>query len=266
MTTAYGLRPLITQDGTSIKHLMRYLTAILLAALISGCSTLFANTPMDVLTYKNPDKQAANQHLIVFLRGIGGSHYSFEEEGLVADVWACGLPFDVACPNAHLGYYGDRNLITRLKEDVIDPARARGCQKIWLVGVSMGGLGALLYLMERPQDIAGIYLIAPFLGTRPFLEEIETAGGVQRWDPGSDKANDDWQRMLWRWMKAAVADQPDKKIYLGYGTGDPYKSGHHLLATLLPPDRVYAIDGGHDYQTFKTLWKMFLENDAKLNN
>jgi hypothetical protein len=35
---------------------------------------------------------------------------------------------------------------------------------------------------------------------------------------------------------------------------------------LLPPNRVYAIEGGHDYQTFKALWKIFLENDRQLRN
>lgn len=241
------------------------LAAIILVAFLSGCA-LFAPAPMDVLIYKNPDKEAANQRLIVFLRGFGGSHRSFEEEGLVADVWAHGLPFDIAVPNAHIGYYGDRNLIARLKEDVIDPARARGSEKIWLVGVSMGGLGALLYFMERPQDIAGVYLIAPFLGSQSILAEIEAAGGVRQWDPGPYIAEEDWQRMLWHWMKTAIADHPDKIVYLGYGTDDFYKSGPRLLAALLPPDRIYAIDGGHDYPTFKALWKIFLANDAKLRN
>jgi pimeloyl-ACP methyl ester carboxylesterase len=238
----------------------------MLVAFLSGCSAMFANTPMDVLTYKNPNKALTSQRLIVFMRGIGGSHHSFEEEGLVADVWAHNLPFDVAVPNAHFGYYGDRNLVARLKEDVIDPARVRGYKEIWLVGVSMGGLGAMFYLMERPEDIAGVYLISPFLGSQFFLEEIEAAGGVRKWNPGTYKAEDDWQRMLWHWMKTTIADNPKKIVYLGYGTDDTYKSGPELLAALLPPSRVYAIPGGHDYQTFKALWKIFLENNRQLRN
>ncbi len=255
----------ITQDTNGMGQMIRYLAAIMLVAFLSGCA-IFAKAPMDVLTYENPNKEEAHQRLFVFLRGIGGSHYSFEEQGLVAEVWARGLPFDMVAPNAHFGYYGDRNLITRLKEDVIDPARARGYKKIWLVGVSMGGLGSLLYLMERPEDIAGVYLISPYLGTQSFLEEIEFAGGVRQWDPGHYKAEEDWQRMLWHWMKTTIADNPDKIVYLGYGSDDPYKIGQQLLATMLPPNRVYAIDGGHDFQTLKALWKIFLENDAKLRN
>jgi pimeloyl-ACP methyl ester carboxylesterase len=235
------------------------------AIFLSGCA-MFAGAPMDVLTYKNPDMTANHQRLFVFLRGMGGSNHSFEQEGLVADVWACGLPFDMTAPNAHVGYYMNRNLIARLKEDVIDPAKAKGYQRIWLVGFSMGGLGALLYLMEHPEDLAGIYLIAPFLGTQTILEEIKTAGGVKQWEPGPYTAEEDWQRMLWHWMKTTIADNPDKIVYLGYGIDDINKKGLQLLAPLLSPNRVYAIEGGHDYPTFKALWKIFLTNNAKLKN
>lgn len=245
---------------------MRYLAAAMLVAFLSGCA-MIAPAPMDVLTYENPNKAAANKRLFVFLRGIGGSHHSFEEKGLVADVRARGLLFDMAAPNAHFGYYGDRNLIMRLKEDVIDPARAKGYKKIWLVGVSMGGLGALLYLMERPQDIAGVYLLAPYLGSQLFLSEIEAAGGTRQWDPGAYIAEEDWQRMLWHWIKTTIADHPEKIVYLGYGTDDTYKKGAQILAPLLQQDRVYTIDGGHDYKTIKALWEIFLkENDSKLRN
>ncbi|MEE9911745.1 MAG: alpha/beta hydrolase [Deltaproteobacteria bacterium] len=246
-----------------MRRRMRYFAIIFLAALLSGCA-LFANQPMEVLTYEHPDKAVANQRLFVFMRGIGGSHHTFEEEGLVADVWERGLPFDMVAPNAHIGYYGDRNLIQRLKKDVIDPARARGCKEIWLIGVSMGGLGSMLYLREHPEDIAGVYLISPFLGTPIFLAEIEIAGGVRQWNPGPYLAELDWQRMLWHWMKTSIADHPDKIIYLGYGSDDPYKGGQELMATLLPPERVTVIDGAHDYRTLKALWKIFLEHDDKL--
>jgi pimeloyl-ACP methyl ester carboxylesterase len=248
-----------------MRQTMRYLAAMMLIALLSGCVP-FAKVPMDVLTYENPDKQAAGRQLIVFLRGMGGSHRTFEEKGLVADVWARGLPFDMAAPNAHIGYYGDRNLMKRLKEDVIAPAQARGYKKIWLVGASMGGLGALLYLMEYPEDIAGVYLISPYLGSDLFLAEIEAAGGVRQWDHWPYNAEIDWQRMLWHWMQNTIADHPEKIVYLGYGSNDPYRSGQRLLATLLPPNRVYVINGGHDFPTLKALWKIFLENDSKLRN
>jgi len=265
MTAAQKPEQHIVRNTGGVKSVMLCLAAAALIAGAAGCASL-SPAPMDVLTYPDPDKGAAHQRMFVFLRGIGGGHRCFEEEGLVDDVRACGLPYDMAAPNAHLGYYIDRSLIVRLKEDVIGPARARGVDKIWLVGVSMGGLGAMLYLREHPEDIAGVYLMAPFLGPPGLLEEIEAAGGVRGWQPGVYNADEDWQRMLWHWIKTAIADHPDKIIYLGYGAGDLYKPAAELLAPVLPPGRVYAIDGGHDYATFKALWKKFLTNDAALRN
>ena len=66
-------------------------------------------------------------------------------------------------------------------------------------------------------------------------------------------------RSNWRWLKQNVAEQPSKPIYLGYGEKDPYVEGHQLLARILPPDRVYTVPGGHTYESFRGLWKMFLD-------
>jgi len=245
-----------------ISHIRWHLTILLLVVLASGCAS-WSGTPLHVLRYDQPG-QPDERRLMVFLRGMGGGSESFEEQGFVDEVRARGLAFDMAAPDAHIGYYMDRSMIQRLKKDVIDPAKAGGCRKIWLIGVSMGGLGAILYLKEHPQDVAGVYLMAPFLGTQLILDEIDAAGGLNRWKPGALQGEDDWQRMLWTWLKTEVAGHPEKIVYLGYGTEDFYGKGARLLAPALPPDRVYAIAGGHDYPTFKTLWKMFLSGSAPL--
>ena len=53
-------------------------------------------------------------------------------------------------------------MVDRLKEDVINPAKEKGYTKIWLVGISLGGLGSLLYAMEHPSDIEGMLVLAPY--------------------------------------------------------------------------------------------------------
>jgi pimeloyl-ACP methyl ester carboxylesterase len=227
-----------------------------LAIMLTGCSW-FAKAPMDVLYY-SVDEGRPQPNLFVFMRGIGGSHTSFEEEGLVDDVRTMGLPFDMAAPNAHLGYYTGRTLLVRLKADVIDPARRQGKDNIWLVGFSMGGLGSMLYLREHPKDIEGICLIAPFLGDEDIIEEIQAAGGVRSWSPGVYDPEDDYQRMLWHWIKDNVAGDDPVPIFLGYGTEDEFAPANALLAELLPENHVVRIPGGHDYPTFKALWDRFL--------
>ena len=233
-----------------------------MAVMLSGCAwlfSLFATAPMDVLTYSTGEDGAPQPNLFVFMRGIGGSNATFEEEGLVDDVRALSLPFDMAAPNAHLGYYSGRTLIVRLKEDVIDPAKAEGKDHIWLVGFSMGGLGSLLYQIEQPGDIDGICLVAPFLGDEEIIDEIRAAGGVRSWSPGTYDPDEDWQRMMWHWIKDNVAGDAPVPIFLGYGTQDEFATANGLLAELLPEDRVVAIPGGHDYPTFKALWDRFLD-------
>jgi pimeloyl-ACP methyl ester carboxylesterase len=229
-----------------------------LAIMLTGCSW-FAKAPMDVLYY-SADEGTPQRNLFIFMRGIGGSHTSFEEEGLVDDVRTMGLPFDMAAPNAHLGYYTGRTLLVRLKTDVIDPARAQGKDNIWLVGFSMGGLGSMLYLREHPDDIEGICLVAPFLGDEDIIEEIQAAGGVRSWSPGVYDADDDYQRMLWHWIKDNVAGNSPVPIFLGYGTDDDFAPANALLAELLPENHVVRIPGGHDYPTFKALWDLFLDS------
>lgn len=227
--------------------------------LFPGCAW-FAKAPMDVLYYR-ADENSSQVNLFVFMRGMGGSHRSFEREGLVDDVRTRNLPFDMAAPNAHFGYYSGRSLIKRLKADVIDPARLHSQDHIWLVGFSMGGLGSLLYLREQPNDIDGICLVSPFLGYDAIIEEIQVAGGVRSWSPGVYDPEEDWERMLWHWIKENVANDQPAPVYLAYGEEDKYVKAHDLLAAVLPANRVVHLHGGHNYETFKALWDRFLESE-----
>lgn len=237
------------------------LTASLLLFWMTGCVYfLGTDAPLDVLRYA-PADGGRHDNLIVFLRGRGGSHRSFEEEGFVSAVRQRGLPFDMVAPNAHVGYYVAESLAVRLKADVIDPAKAEGYRRIWLVGASMGGTGALWYMRLHPGDIDGVYAIAPFLGDPEIIDEIAEAGGVRNWSPGAYDPSEDWQRLLWDWLKtdAGNADAP-VPLYLGYGKEDRFVKAHRLLATILPPERVYTADGGHDPATMRRVWLRFLDD------
>ncbi len=237
------------------------MTVFLLALGLSGCAYFFGtNAPLDVLRY-GPDDGGRRPHLIVFLRGRGGSHRSFEKEGFVSAVRGRGLPFDMVAPNAHVGYYVGESLVARLKTDVIDPAKAQGYRRIWLVGASMGGMGALWYMRLHPEDIDGVYVIAPFLGDPEINDEIAGAGGVRSWSPGDYDPSEDWQRLLWDWLKSDAGNPEGRMpLYLGYGQEDRFVKAHRLLAEILPPQRVYAVDGGHDPETMRRLWLRFLDD------
>ena len=89
--------------------------------------------------------------LLIMLPGRGDRASSFVTAGFV-DI-ADRHQFDVLAVDAHFGYYAERILVERLHEDIIAPAKARGYENIWLLGISMGGLGALLYAAEYPNEI-----------------------------------------------------------------------------------------------------------------
>jgi len=242
-----------------MKRLITHGLVILMATLLFGCST---NAPLRTLYYQ-ADNPTRGKNMIIFLRGRGGSHEDFADEGFVEAVRERLMPVDMAAPNAHFGYYMGETLIPRLKEDVIEPARRDGYEHFWLVGVSMGGLGALLYAREHPDDVAGVYVISPFLGWPSILNEINETGGLMNWDPGPYDADKDWQRMFWHWLQQGAAGSRELPLlYLGYGTEDPYLTGQALLATILPADRVFAIPGNHTAKTMRELWLIFLDQDG----
>ena len=202
--------------------------------------------------------------LLVLLPGRGGHAEDFQKGGFLEVARQGGLRADVVAVDAHLAYYMKRTIVDRLHEDVIGPARAKGYKKVWLVGVSMGGLGALLYAERHPEDVAGICLIAPFLGSKATLKEIQDAGGLRAWSPHEPLDPEDYQRSVWKWLKANAAEAANHPIpiYLGYGTDDAFAGANALLGDTLPPGRVFKEKGGHDWPVWKKLWSDFLGRAA----
>jgi len=110
--------------------------AAAMISLFSGFGK--GHKPLETLYYTA--KPIGNRHLIVFLRGLGGTsrclwapHKCFEAEGFVESVQKRRLPFDMVAPDTHFGYYKDRTLVERLTEDVIRPAKAKGYEKMWQI-------------------------------------------------------------------------------------------------------------------------------------
>ncbi len=245
-----------------MKILQQGLLSILIILILSSCST---NAPLKSLHYKI-EESSSQKNMIIFLRGRGGSHEDFASDGFIEDIKTRKLPFDMIAPNAHFGYYFGETLVPRLKADIIEPAREKGYEKFWLVGVSMGGLGALMYTRQYPEDIEGVCLISPFLGYNKIIREIDNAGGVRQWNPGEFNPDNDWQRMLWHWLKQEAEESKQlPNTYLGYGTEDSFKIAHELLGELLPGDHVFSTAGGHTPKTMKKVWEIFLEKNVLKN-
>ena len=178
--------------------------------LCCGCTTRPpTKIPMQATYYT--DRARANSTLAVMLPGINDSAQDFVRRGFVEALRSRNLPVDAVTVEAHFGYYSERIFVRHLSEDIILPARERGYDKIWLVGISLGGSGSLLYAREHAADLAGIVVLAPFLGTREVIAEVTRAGGLKAWRPGELHPEDDQRRLL-TWLKDYAASPSRNSI------------------------------------------------------
>lgn len=228
-----------------------------LACVLMGCTGYRAATiPMRTLELRGG---SGGKCLAVLLPGRWDRPERFARAGFAETIARRGLPLDLVAADAHVGYYRDRSVIARLREDVILPARAAGYEEIWLVGVSLGGLGSLFYLREHPDEIAGVLALAPYLGEEATLREIEAAGGPVAWSARATPGEATLGRELWSWLGPWADGRKGPPLFLGWGRADALAPANEMLATLLPEGRADAVSGGHDWTAWAHLWERFLE-------
>ena len=247
------------------------LTITLNAAILatSGCADLRdASAPIGVrsiATACNMRGDTRVDTLLVLLPGAYDKPDDFLKQGFVDAVRERGIAADIALVDATVPYYRDRSVVARLDADVIAPARARGIRHVWIAGISIGGLGSLIYSESRRGVVDGLLLIAPYLGERSIAAEISASGGLVNWSlPGAIPTDDD-DRRLWRWLQiltrpsSAASTEHLPAVYLGYGVDDRFATSHHLLAAALPDNRVFTAPGGHDWPAWRAVWTRLLD-------
>jgi len=211
------------------------------------------------------NQSSQSDTLMVFLPGAFLHPDEFEREGFVSAVRERDLAADVLLVHADVSYYYDQTFIERLDADVLKPQRAQGYKNIWLVGISIGGFGALIHELARPGYVDGIVALAPYLGRRPLGAEIHKAGGLRAWKaPAGPLPDEEVDRKLWPWLQQYADSKHAKQkrlppLYLGFGLADRFASNHKLLADALPSDHVFTTEGGHDWPQWSKLWKKVLD-------
>ena len=198
----------------------------------------------------------------MFLPGIGDLAEDFERFGLVEELRRFHPSVHAVAVDAHYGYYHSRTLFERLTSDVVAAARASGFERIWLAGISMGGFGAAAYAAHHADQLAGLLLLAPYPGEADLLREIRAAGGLGQWH-AMPAGEHDILRHTWKWLQQQTqhAHQLDSGIWLGFGAEDRFASGCKLLQDALPDDRSIVLAGGHDWRTWRKLWRAMLERE-----
>jgi pimeloyl-ACP methyl ester carboxylesterase len=193
---------------------------------------------------------------MAWLPGAYHTAQDFAAAGFAEAVRSRMAGLDLIFVDMELEHVRDRNVLGRLRSEIVLPARAAGVS-IWLGGISLGGLIALDYAASYPGELDGLCLLAPYLGNRILTTEIAKAPGLAAWRPG-ELAETDEERRIWRYIKNRRADSA--ALHLGYGRGDRFSAAHGLLAAALPADSVDVIDGGHDWPTWSRLWENFLDS------
>lgn len=220
-------------------------------ACMLGCASGSLEQPIPTASYPKAEQSRAKA-LVIMLPGAGDRVGVYDERGFVDALRETGMDVDMLEVDAHYGYYRSRTLLERMEQDVLAPRRGE-YDEVWIVGISMGGIGALLTAWTYPEDIDGLVLIAPYLGRRKTLQAISDAGGLAKWQPPADEGN--WDLEIWRMLKQASEATPNKpEIWLMYGVDDFGVRAHQLLAAALPPERVETTAGGHAWPVWTTLW------------
>jgi pimeloyl-ACP methyl ester carboxylesterase len=239
-----------------LRRLKRQVTC-LIARRFDACSWLLpAEKPIRSKNYNCEESRV--EQILIFLPGIGDLPEDYERNGFIDSVRRSGISIDMAVADLHFGYYLTRTAVERLHQDIVLPARGMGYKHVSLAGISLGGFGALYYSMYYPEEISRLFLMAPYLGGEQIIAEISEAGGLKQWDPGNIDERD-YQRRLWQWLKQYGGGENElPKLYLGYGLQDHFATANKLLSELVPQNRIYTVEGRHNWRTWRRLWNNFV--------
>ncbi len=222
--------------------------------------------PLPSLRYDSGQGQRTTA--VVLMPGRGSRAGDFAKQGFVGTARELGLDLELLAVDAHLGYYiheGWRTLPDRIQADVVLPAMARGCRRVWMVGASLGAWGSVAYAERYPEVVAGVVLFGPYLGDEPIVAEIERAGGLAAWN-STRSVGAEYEVRTWRWLQRYTepggAHLP--VLFLAYGGKDRYIRATNLVRAVLPRDHVLVDPrGGHNWHTWLGLWRQFLAEHGR---
>lgn len=193
-------------------------------------------------------------NLMVLLPGAHMQPEHYAEAGCFAAVGRRGLALDLLAVDLGPDASSGNAPLPALQAQILGPARQQ-YRRVWLGGISLGGLLALCHAADTPDACDGLCLLAPYPGSRLTTNAIERAGGLDAWHPTPEQIADPEFR-TWRWLKKPPAGLP---VFVGYGTEDRFAAGMRQLAERFPPAARCAIPGGHDWPVWQRLWAHFLD-------
>lgn len=192
-------------------------------------------------------------HLLVMLPGAYMTPEDFERAGFFAAAAAHRPDLDLVAVDLDLERISEGSALPAVQAEILGPARAR-YRRVWLGGISLGGLLSLCHAADTPGAVDGLCLLAPYPGSRLTTNAIARAGGLEAWQPDAEQLADPEFRM-WHWLQRPPAGLP---VYVGYGSEDRFADGMRQIAERFPAEARRAIPGGHDWPVWQLLWEHFL--------
>ncbi len=226
-----------------------HVVALLCASLLLGGCIAGGNVRKPIPTAYYPAPLPA-QRLVVMLPGRGDTLKGLEDHRVAQIIQAQWPHADVILTGLSMPYYRQGRVPQRLHDEVVAPALARHPLPLWVGGISLGGLGTLLYDHAYPGQAKGLLLLSPYLGDAAIHKEIRRAGGLAAWKPGPWQPMEPktFQRELWRYIKH-WRDDPQRActVWVAYGDSERFRDSIELMAPLLPADHVMMRPGHHDW-------------------
>jgi pimeloyl-ACP methyl ester carboxylesterase len=241
---------------------------VLLAMTTSGCvqaAWYFLREPvepMDALEVRM-DPDARRECLVVLVPGLYDLPDHFFDNGFIETATGASRRCDIVVVDAHVGYYQRAIIRQRLGGDILRIAEERGYREVWLVGISMGGLGCLLVAQDFPDLVRGVVLIAPWLGDEAMVHRAMRAGLARYRVPRvDDRASmSAATAAALSWLQGYVS-HPDRmpQLYVGVGRDDRLRSTARMIAAVIPRDRYDTVAGAHGWAAWRALWLRSMRN------
>lgn len=222
-----------------------------IVVVLLGCSGSRDKKKLPSVRYSG---MTGKRSLVVLFPTIGGKGSHYETQGFLDEVWERGFEASIEVLNVKPSLYLGSRIVELVKTEVIEPAKAEGFEEFYLVGISLGGHGALLYATTYPEDVDGIVLLAPFISGDLVSGAIDEAGGLDTWE---DCPFIGWTHAcnLWKSLQVYVSDlRNQRKVVLGFGTEDIFVEQCRILADALLPEQVFTVPGEHNWATWKKLF------------
>ena len=198
-------------------------------------------------------RESGGPDLLVLLPGAYMTPEHFADNGFFAAVDHRRLALDLVAVDLDLEAISSGSALATVHREILAPARI-DYARVWLGGISLGGLLALCQAADAPGSVDGLCLLAPYPGSRLTTNAIAGAGGLDTWRPAAGDL-DDPEFRVWDWLRQPPAGLP---AFVGYGSDDRFAGGMAAIAGRFPPAARCALPGGHDWPVWRALWEHFL--------